>query len=446
MSTNENHPECRSAKMNAGKYMILRKWLIYAGLFIIAFGVRIALIVDTPEMNKWIDLSIYVSGGQLIANGVNPYDFTDNMELRDSLRRDTVAYNYYVDESQERWNFYSSGNMPLTLLYFGVIQKITGGNLFGYRIIFAIIDAILAVWVAGFILQYWQINNKLFSYLAIMGLGVLSPVILYHGTLLPEDKGLQILLIVSALHFAKKRHLILGALFLGWSITFKGFGVFVAPLCLYYFIDEPDSIKEFADRKRIKRAALFVVATIIFTIQPFILYMMEVFEMLFNRLDQNLNAPAPTHSSVWRFIYLSFQDSWQSIRMVITIIFLGINVVGVLRRQFGFNIVTASLLLWFVDISLLGGSLDRMNIGFVTVILLLGISHANAAMMMSAIYVFAGTIVFLSGYAYVKKFDTLDPELIDSAFSLVFTAAYICVLGYYAAKTGSNRFRISLYK
>lgn len=419
--------------------MILKSWFIYAGLFVTALGIRIALVMDTPEMNKWIDLAIYADGGQLIVNGVNPYNFTDNMPLRDSLRRDTVAYNYYVDESQERWNFYSSGNMPLTLLYFGLIEKISNGDLFGYRIIFAITDSIMAVWLAVFILQHWQFNKKHLSYLAIIGIGVLSPVILYHGTLLPEDKGLQILLIVAALHFAKKKNFVLGSLLLGWSIAFKGFGVFIAPLCLYYFLNEPSSLKDVFETAGMKKAGLFIVATTVFALQPFILYMTEVFDMLFGRLDQNLNAMAPSHSSVWRFIYFSFPHAWTTIKSTTIVIFLALNIWGLLRGKFGLNIITGSLLIWFVDISLLAGSLDRMNIGFVIAILLVGMTHTTAALLMSAIYVFAGSIVFFSGYVYVHKLDTHDPELMDSAFSLVFTLGYIFILGYLTMKQTSGQ-------
>jgi len=419
--------------------MASKRWILYVSLFIISFLVRLTAIHDTPQMDKWIDLAIYMDGGQLIVNGVNPYNFLDDMELRDSLRTDTIAYNYFVDETQDRWNFYASGNLPLSLLYFGAIETITQGDAFGYRVAFALADSLLAVMIAVFILHFWQVKNRKILYPLIIGLGFLSPVLLYHGSLLPEDKGLQILFMISALYFSEKKYLVPGALFLGWSIAFKGLGVFIAPLCLYFFMSERTSSADQIRRPDFQRAALFIVATTIFCLQPFLLYLPEVFDMMLNRLDQNLNATIPTHSSIWRLIYHAAPDSWQTIKLIATVIFIVINVVGLLRKRFGLSILTASLLLWFVDISLLAGSLDRMNIGFLTAVLLMGVTHRNAALLLSAFYIFAGSIVFFSGYVYVHKLASLDPEIIDSAFGLMFVLLYVILLAYYAIRVQYNQ-------
>lgn len=384
-------------------------------------------------MDKWIDLVIYADGGQLIVNGVNPYNELDQMEIRDSLRRDTVAYNYYVDETQEKWDFYASSNLPLSVLYYGLVEKITGGNLFLYRIVFAIMDSLLALLIAIFILDYWRLDNITYKILAIIGLGVLSPIILYHGVLLPEDKGVQILLMLGALYFSKKRWLFMATLCLGWSVAFKGLGVFIAPLCLYYFIGEPNILRA-KDSRIYKKAVLFTLLSIIFAIQPFIYYLPEVIKMMFQRLDQNVNALIPIHSSPWRFVQIIFPDTWQTIKIVGSILFCAINIIGLWRKRFGFEIATASILLWFVVISLLAGSLDRMNIAFISVILLVGMVQIKAGLILSAFYAFAGIIIFFTGYSSVHKIDSLDSELFDSIFSLFFFLIYMALLTYYTLR------------
>lgn len=381
-------------------------------------------------MNKWIDLVIYADGGQLIVNGINPYDELDQMAVRDSLRGDSIAYNYYVDETQEKWNFYASSNLPLSVLYYGVIEKITSGDLYSYRVAFAIMDSLLAVVIALFILENWTPNLS-YKILAIVGMAILSPVILYHGVLLPEDKGVQILLMISAIYFSKKKYLIASTLALGWSVAFKGLGIFIAPLCLYYFIGEPKSLQT-SEKNIFRNAFVFMLLSAVFAVQPFIFYLPEVTEMMFQRLDQNVNALIPIHSSPWRMVYLMFPDSWELTKILFSIFFVIINVVGVWRRRLGLEIATASLLLWFVVISLLAGSLDRMNIAFVTIILLMGLKHGWGALFLLSFYSFAGVIIFFTGYASVHKIDSLDSELYDSIFTLFFCLSYISLLTYFA--------------
>jgi hypothetical protein len=54
-------------------------------LFFLSLFIRLSVIFATPGLNNYIDLSIYVDGGQLITSGVNPYDFNDGFQLLSPL-------------------------------------------------------------------------------------------------------------------------------------------------------------------------------------------------------------------------------------------------------------------------------------------------------------------------------------------------------------------------
>jgi hypothetical protein len=414
----------------------MKKWIALGLVFVLSFGVRYIITVLTPERNSWIDLSIYIDGGQLIANGVNPYDFNDNPALRQSLRTDTIAFNPYVSESQDRWNFYSSGNLPLTLLYFGAIEKIAHGDPFIYRLVFSLMDSFLSVLLTIFIFSYW-VSSKKYKFSLAIGLGVLSPILLSAGTFLPEDKGVQILLMVGAIYFSKEKKFFLATLFLGWSVAFKGLGVFIAPVCLYYYLGEIKR-SEILTQVALKRSILFTLAAMIFALQPFILYLSDIVGMMKLRLIQNLVSESPEHSSIWVYTRILFPDWWMDVKFLFSLLFISINVVGVLRGKLGVNIVTASLLIWFTIIAMFSGSIDRLNIAMLVGIVLLGVSHTKGGILLSMYYIFAG----LMSFAYVTilfhgkstAHAGSGTDTIASPFCFGFTVLYTMVLAYYSMK------------
>jgi len=414
----------------------MKSWVKLGLVFFLSFGVRFIITVLSPERNVWIDLFIYMDGGQLIANGVNPYDFNDSPSIRDSLRNDNVAFDPHTSQSQDRWNFYASGNLPLSLLYYGAIEQIAQGDAFIYRVAFALMDSILAVVLAMFIFNFW-ITSKKYQFLVAAGLGVLSPYLLSAGTFLAEDKGVQILLMVAALYFSKKKSFFLATLFLGWSVAFKGLGAFIAPACLYFYLGEPERNK-ILNAITIKRTVLFTLAAVIFALQPFIFYITDVWGMMQARLGQNLVADAPQHSSIWLLPYAMFPDSWQKIKFIFTLFFISVNIVGIWRGKLGVDVVTASLLIWFTIIAMLSGSVDRLNIAMTVGILLLGASHLKAGILLSTYYVFAGSmsfayviLVFVGRYALPGGWGT---DTIASPSCLGFVIVYTIMITYYAFK------------
>ena len=208
--------------------------IVCAVVFCMSVIGRLAIIAVTQKMDYDIDLCIYVSGGQLITFGVNPYDHNDGINIRQELKEKFAIYCPQIFTTQERWDYYASSNLPLTLMMFGAIDHFFPGNHRAYRVVFVFIDSLLSAFIVLFVFSVWRLKTSILNLALSAGLGMSSPILLWWGTAMPEDKGTQILLMLLALLYAKERKLLLSAVFLSGAIAFKGLGVFIAPLCAWY--------------------------------------------------------------------------------------------------------------------------------------------------------------------------------------------------------------------
>lgn len=383
--------------------------------FVTALLVRLFFVYNTPQMNETIDLNILRDGGQLITHGINPYDFEDNVELRNQLRLDSLAYTGWVCETQERWDFYVSGNLPLSLLYFGLMDLVTNGNSKGYRMFYTIIDAILSTFMALILILFWQLRPSIFSLMLIIGIGALSPSLLLWGSIYPEDKGLQTLLMLLAILFAIDKRWILSAIILGCSIAFKAVGVFIIPICLFLIIDKPKNI--FSIKKQeMKKGIYYLVLTSIFAFIWFIPYIPEVFDMMKLRAVDNVGGEViPEHGSIWVIIMELSPENW---RLIKTISVLSLTILWsytfLIKKL---NIIALSLffLLLFVDVLLLRGSMDRMNIGIIISMLFFYFVDVKYAKILACYTIFVG------GYLY---YSLILMERIDQRVDAIYTLGY----------------------
>jgi hypothetical protein len=60
---------------------------------------RLGLVFVTPAADQNIDLSIYREVGELVVNGVDPYDFSSQLSLREKLRLNEKGAVPYVKET-----------------------------------------------------------------------------------------------------------------------------------------------------------------------------------------------------------------------------------------------------------------------------------------------------------------------------------------------------------
>jgi hypothetical protein len=400
-----------------------KKWvLISLVIFFLAFIPRYIIIKISEEFNKHTDLQLYINGGLLITNHINPYDFDDKKEVRKKLRLDSQLNEPWLMESEAKWNFYTSGNLPATLLYFAAIEYFAKSNPVTYRIIFAIIDSILSVLVFIFIIQFWNIKSYYLKIGSAILLGALNPVLLYWGGLIPEDKGMQIVLMIASLLFARHKKIGWSALFMGIAISFKGLGVFLLPLCLYYICSTPRSLKELWNQLNFLKILKYgVITTLTFGVF-FVPFLPEVLVMMWTRLSSNLSGP-PEHSSIWTIPFNLWPSNWMLIRTTFIIFFLSLVVYGSFKKRFDFEIVSTCLLIFFVDISLNMGSLDRMNMGFLVAILILGTaSFSKETLLILSAYVVLGVIAFV---VYSEKF-YLPGHIED--FDAIFSMSFVLLL------------------
>ncbi len=393
---------------------------------------RLFLILITPQFNYNIDLCIYIDGGELLSNKINPYDFTDKVDIRHSLRTDDKAYHYWTCGTQEKWNYYASSNLPLTLLLFGIIDFVSSTPI-AYRVTFALFDSILSVIIALFIWKNWRIDLNSMKLILILSISALSPTLLIWGTLIPEDKGVQIFLMIAAIYFSQSSNkyvsILLSSFFLGCSIAFKLVGVFIIPLCLYY------SFVKFNhrgyDKGKLKHVILYIFLTTVFVFVWFIPFMPEVFTVTINRLFRSIGSSIPIHGSPWRLFYLLLPNSWNYIRNFIIFSFLILTALGIYRKKIEWEIVCGNLLITFLLLVLFGGSLDRNNIGIITTTLLIGSIMLKNGIIMIAYHFTAGflilIIIVLNEYfmSYFSLPTVLqDYEFLSSIFSLLFLLIY----------------------
>jgi len=157
----------------------------------------------------------------------------------------------------------ASANLPPTLLLFGAIDHFFPGDPRAYRVVFAVLHSLLAAFVAFFVFKMWNLKPSPQHLILAASFGLFSPILLCWGTAIPEDKGFQILLMLSALYYARTQRLVLSAILLGGPIAFKGLGVFIAPLCAWYIASRPFRLSELVSRPVVTRCALYTAITIL---------------------------------------------------------------------------------------------------------------------------------------------------------------------------------------
>lgn len=404
---------------------------IYLWCFLIAFSLRLVLITATPTKNKAIDLVIYRATGQLVANSINPYDFNDNIELREQLRNNKDNFDEWVCSDQDHWNYYTNSNLPLASLFFGGIEYCFASSK-AFRYTYAFSDSILAVLILAFVLKKWNYrlpDNSFFSKIPQslkqnmplfigLSLGAFSPILLLWGTYIPEPKGTGILLILSAVYFSdssnKKLSIIASPVLLGFSVAFIGLGVFISPLCIYNIYKN--------NEKWFRNIVLYCLVSFLACALCLVPFLPELLVMMLSRIRLAVQ-PLPEHGSMWSKIFIMLPDAWLIIKNVFILIFVGINIAGFLRKRFTVVLLSANLLFLFTIIFLMNGSMDRMNIALISLIVLLGYGQFfRTATILWFVWFSYGLFSFFYSYFRGIRQD------FDGIFILTFTLIYFVFL------------------
>ncbi|MBF0215856.1 MAG: hypothetical protein HQL30_02560 [Candidatus Omnitrophica bacterium] len=400
--------------------------MFFLAIFLVSFLSRGVLIQKTPGGNGFIDLGIYIDSGQLVSNNVNPYDWRDNPELRGRFRNDALAYNEYTCKSQRTWNFYASGNLPLNLIFFGLIDGIMGPVPGAYRMTFAFFDSILVALIAWYIFRWWHHGSggtiSGTNFFPIM-LFTLSPLLFLWGCIYPEDKGIETLLIIGAILASKSGgyfvKFYLSACLLGLSVAFKGLGVFIIPLCAYNVFGRPGDLNILLSGKAARRLLGYLTLTAIFALIWHLPYTPHVFDMMASRMSQNVYAAVPKYGSMWRIVHWLTPLHYWAVKNVFIAAFATASVYGILTRKLGPEIFTANILLVFTAALLVQGSMDREQIAIISAILLYGSENRRVGMVLMYIYVVLGAYSFLSVFSIMPGLSAFLPAA-ASATAAVF--------------------------
>ena len=400
-------------------------------VFFLALIVRLLLILTNHTKNKFTDLNIYRETGQLVKNGLNPYKYTEDTEARNKLRLDTIAYDPYVSQTQDVWDYFTSSNLPMSSLHYGLIDKITNSSPVAFRIIFSFFDSVLSVIIILFLIKFLQLRSNWLNLIWLLGAAALSPTLLLWGSIVPEDKGLQTLLMLSAAWLAKDKKLLLSSVLLGISVAYKGVGIFISPLCLFFIMDQPQNIFRLG-ASQVKNGLIYTLLSLLFAALWFLPYTPEIFTMMHSRLTSNLNYE-PTHGSIWTLVFKRFPETWISIKSALIIVTSLIWSYTFIFRKLNIPAISLFLLVLFVDIMLLQGSLDRMNIGIMVSSILFCFIDIKYCRILIWYTIIAGWSL------YIKSLITGMPdEMIDGLFTFGYVILFSLYPFFWLFKTKSS--------
>ena len=163
-----------------------------------AIVVRVGLI-EFIALENWIDLKIYRSAGALVVQGINPYSLVEGElpAVADSIRTSQEYFDPWASDLSV-WYYYVSSNPPLSTLLWGFLEfmaKFLGAKL-AFIYFFSFVDFFLFFIALGIV----KAINGTFTtrqLIAVSGLTILNPLLLWWGTILPEDKQIQTVLILA---------------------------------------------------------------------------------------------------------------------------------------------------------------------------------------------------------------------------------------------------------
>ncbi len=393
--------------------------LLYALLLVAAvIGVRLQIIQNSLPQNQNIDLGIYREVGQLLDHGINPYDYTSQLELRERLRADQIgSSNAYIIGDSGRYAYYTSGNLPGSTLLFGAIEQIAQDNPLSWRYALLLGDVFIALAALYFLVRSGVPLN-------VENLGALSAFVIFYPSLLvwggviPQDKQFQtalMILLAARLRGAEPATGVLAALAVGvlgaLAVWFKAFGVFLAPVALKYFWPRYRDLI-------IAAGALTLVSLAL--VAPFGLTFVDV---IWGRATAASDVGAtPIHGSPWTLVMPELARFWRPIAT-------GLFVLGalylMLRRRFDTLNFAAALLVAYVCIWVVNGSMDRQNIAIVFASVCLFTVSEKWARWLIWCTIAAQALVYLTSLALA---DTVISERSDAVCTGAFLASYFLMM------------------
>jgi hypothetical protein len=348
----EMHPSFSILKDRIG---ISERNFIWIGVALIVIS-RIIIIVLTPRFENHNDIAIYQQTGKLALFGINPYDFQDHPQIREQLRTRYSKVNPYISETQSRWDYYVSGNLPGSTVLYELFELSSGGSRLIWRILFIIGDISLFCSVVYLFHVVQGQITALRDQIAVLSLGGFYPSLIVWGTIIPEDKQFETALLIFALGLLLSQSKInavrdtVCGFVVSLAVLFKFMGVFLLPVCL----------------QRITRTSLGSMLWISVGGLPPLLLSFAIFGTYFvrtmgSRAESNAYG-VPIHDSPWViFSGLDIQTIY-NLKVVVAALFAIYLVAIFLLRRIDLANLCSGLMIDFACLWLIAGDISRMNI------------------------------------------------------------------------------------
>lgn len=381
------------------------------------FVARIWIIDASGQLDRTIDLNIYRTVGALVLQGVNVYDPHDKLDIRDRIRTNPLYFDDYASSDPGGWQYYISGNLPGSTTFYGFADYLSLGDPHYWRVLLACADTLVVV--AGlFWIFLFSTHPVIDATVAAAFLGFYPPH-LRMGTVLAEDKQIQVLLMLSfiVVLYRQSSQLVktaIGGLVLGQAIMFKFVGVFLV-LPAYRILR----------RREFNWLAVFSVFSALAITAP---YGISFIRAMWWRLYGNLANP-PAHASIFsifpeRFQTLSFKISLLAFLVSWLIWLFYRSRIDALNMASGFIVC-------FLCVSLGAGSIDRANMAILFCSMtVISMSRIAWRVLVLATLCSAGSDYFQLWIDGTSLYElSKADDLLEATFILKFVVIYFLTLG-----------------
>jgi hypothetical protein len=398
-----------------------RVFLILCLLFVVVS--RLALIAATPSSTRFNDIQIDHGAGAMLVRGLDLYDPNDQPKVRQEIREKIARVNS-IAATQKDWEFVITTNLPMNNFLYGAFEKISGGSLFVWRLLFATGDVLILVAAYAFFAAFRGPPTRLFDQAAIFCLCCVYPSLLIDGTIIPEEKQFQTAMLLGfvAVAYREWRNKpladVLAGAILSLSILYKLFGIFLIPLYVVKYI-----------RARLPRMALSAISGLV----PLALLVAGFgpgFIAAMAERGRDNSVSMPMHASPWSLLSGLGSDTLMNLRIGSVVLIVGVVSYLLHRKRIDLLNFCAALLVTFACVWLTKSSINRMNIAMIFAMM----SLASLSIPAFRILI-AGNAIF-QAVAYPAIYLMLDrnlslgykDEFIESIVTTAFLFSYAAVL------------------
>lgn len=395
--------------------------LLKLAIILVVLG-RTALVLLTPRDDQTIDLSLYQEVGELLVNGIDPYDFSAQAPLREKLRLNGYGADPYVKQTREGYDYYVSGNLPASTALYGLLEIASGGNPKIWRIGFVLGDVSIVLAAFFFLRRAGVELQTPVQKLAFLAGAVVYPSLIQWGTLWPADKQFQtaLMMLLAGLLISQPKSPIGASVAIGivgsLSILFKALGLFLLPLACWYFYRRPR--REFATA---------VLAGLVTALPFMALFNLSFIQLMINRvMAGSAAAAAADHGSPW----ILFPDFFMSsVRPLLCVALVAAIAAYRWKGKIDLLNCMAALTLVFICLWTNSGSMDRLNIAMMFALLCtatISVQYWQTLTLFN--YVIQFPVYAYCGLQHFRRWPAQDLQWFDAAVTVIFLVSYFCIL------------------